>query len=196
MRLLKDGGAFVFVEPVVGEGPVAGVRQYLGRIHRATNAFGDPSLDIKVRGDWAVMAGLIWLGGRFDVCIDSHTDADQPTKTRRSWSAGPTGWGRTRATRWTWRWRSGASSWTRTCGATLYMEVVGLWDLLTLTSNAHDTRIKLTGVLFTSGRSRGMWTTNPQGLRSAGSSGGSRCRARARASNRRASKGRMGGVGV
>jgi hypothetical protein len=49
MRLLKDGGAFVFVEPVVGEGPVAGVRQYFGRIHRATNAFGDPSLDIKVR---------------------------------------------------------------------------------------------------------------------------------------------------
>lgn len=49
MRLLKDGGAFVFVEPVVGEGPVAGVRQYFGRVHRATNAFGDPSLDVKVR---------------------------------------------------------------------------------------------------------------------------------------------------
>jgi hypothetical protein len=47
MRLLKDGGALVFVEPVIGEGPVAGVRQYLGRVHRATNAFGDPSLDIK-----------------------------------------------------------------------------------------------------------------------------------------------------
>ena len=47
MRLLKDGGIFVFVEPVVGDGPAAGVRRYFGRIHRATNAFGDPSLDIK-----------------------------------------------------------------------------------------------------------------------------------------------------
>jgi SAM-dependent methyltransferase len=52
MRLLKDGGAFVFVEPILGEGPVAGVRRYFGQVHRATNAFGDPSLDIKVRGLW------------------------------------------------------------------------------------------------------------------------------------------------
>lgn len=60
MRLLKDGGAFVFVEPVVGEGPVAGVRKYFGRIHRATNAFGDPSLDIKVRP--TVVAIDRWAG--------------------------------------------------------------------------------------------------------------------------------------
>lgn len=65
MRLLKDGGAFVFVEPVVGEGPVTGVRRYLGQVHRATGAFGDPSLDIKVllQLDQIRCTRLPWVGG-------------------------------------------------------------------------------------------------------------------------------------
>ena len=61
MRLLKDGGAFVFVEPVVGEGPVTGLRRYLGQIHRATGAFGDPSLDIKVTEKFRRTRLALWL---------------------------------------------------------------------------------------------------------------------------------------
>ena len=47
MRLLKDDGAFVFVEPLRGEGLLGGIREYFGRIHKATNAFGNPGLDFK-----------------------------------------------------------------------------------------------------------------------------------------------------
>ncbi len=59
MELLKDGGAFVFVEPVCGDNPLlAGLRRYFGAIHFATGAFGTPGLDLKgIVNAWAETIG-------------------------------------------------------------------------------------------------------------------------------------------
>jgi SAM-dependent methyltransferase len=59
MDLLKDDGVFVFVEPVCGDNPLlGGIRKYLGAIHRATGAFGDPGLDLKnLVNAWAEQVG-------------------------------------------------------------------------------------------------------------------------------------------
>lgn len=59
MDMLKDDGVFVFVEPVCGDNPLlGGIRKYLGAIHRATGAFGDPGLDLKnLVNAWAEQVG-------------------------------------------------------------------------------------------------------------------------------------------